>query len=159
VIHRGFLTPGEVAELVELWRKTPGFDVTAPRRTYNFHGCSAPIDLSLRVINILKSTVDFNYLDSFFLHYEAGQGCDAHVDARSFSRLNVLLMKPPVGGVFRLDGAEQALEVGDAVLFNPGKQYHAVSKVEEGERLIWSMGLGTKPSAVLQARNRMPTPG
>jgi hypothetical protein len=150
VIHRGFLSPVEVSFLVSLWKRTPGKRV----RDYQFHGCQAPVDLTFRTLDLLTSaSPEAKFLDSFFIHYLPNFGIAPHVDARSWSRVNVLLIKPPLGGQLIIEGEVQDMDVGDAVVFEPRLQEHMVTPVVEGERLIWSLGLSNGPSPTVSARN------
>lgn len=157
-IHKGFLSADEVSEMVALWKRTPGFDATMPGRAYDYHGLgSAPIHLTLKVLELVDAKdPEAKYLDSFFLHYRHGQSCLGHTDARSAARVNVLLIKPPFGGEFVINGRVHEMDVGDAVAFEPRKDVHSVTPVMHGDRLVWSMGLGTRPTEVVQARNRLP---
>lgn len=145
--------------MIALWKRTPGFDASIKgRREYDYHGVSAPMHLTLRVLELLDpKNPDAKYLDSFFLHYRTAQGCWAHRDPRSSTRVNVLLIKPPLGGEFVVDGRVNPMDVGDAIVFEPSKDVHGVTPCVGGSRVIWSMGLGTKPTEVVQARNRLPS--
>lgn len=157
-IYKNFLSSKEVSNLLDLWKKTPGFDATTAGRAHSFYGCSAPMELTLRALELLDAgNPDAKYLDSFFLHYAEQQGCDDHTDSRSLTRVNVLLVKPARGGVFSVNKEDLPMDVGDAVVFEPCDDVHSVSLIEKGERVVWSMGLGRRPAGVVQARNRKPT--
>jgi hypothetical protein len=81
--------------------------------------------------------------DVWLLQYGDGAFIPPHVDppltdGARHGRLNAIIATGG-GGVLVLDGAEVPLAPGDAVVFRPDTQRHAVTPVI-GERLVWSVG-------------------
>jgi hypothetical protein len=81
--------------------------------------------------------------DAWLLRYPDGAHIAAHtdpaMDGHRHVRLNALLQAPVEGGELTLGGEVVVLEVGDAIVFAPDAQAHAVSRVR-GERLLLSVG-------------------
>jgi hypothetical protein len=81
--------------------------------------------------------------DVWLLHYGDGAFIPPHVDppltdGAHHGRLNAIIAAAG-GGVLILDGAEVPLAPGDAIVFRPDVQRHAVTPVV-GERFVWSVG-------------------
>jgi hypothetical protein len=83
--------------------------------------------------------------DRWLLRYVRGTHVPPHTDPPLASgqehwRLNGIVRAAGRGGVLALDGRTIELALGDAVVFRPDACRHEVSLVEEGERLVWSVG-------------------
>ncbi len=83
--------------------------------------------------------------DRYLLRYELGASVPPHIDpplseGRNHVRLNAVIRQSIRGGVLVLDGEEIALSEGDAVVFRPDLQSHAVTTIDDGSRLLWSIG-------------------
>lgn len=146
-VIRSLYAPNEVAGLVDLYRESKARATRRGRDQYLFARCVDPpgylVDRALAYLPLVSSAP---FLDSFFIGYCAGQGIAKHTDERSELRLNVLIVEPIVGGILTVDGAEVHIGVGDAVIFSPRTMEHSVSKVEMGERVIWSVGRTRSPA-------------
>lgn len=83
------------------------------------------------------------YWDAYIIRYTDGAHIPDHVDpaqhARRHRRLNALLAAPASGGDLAIDNVLVALAVGDAVLFEPDREVHRVSRVD-GTRFVFSVG-------------------
>lgn len=82
--------------------------------------------------------------DVWLLRYPHGASIPPHVDpsprdGHGHHRLNAVIVAPSAGGELTLDGVPCPLGAGDAVVFRPDVQRHALSAVD-GERLVWSVG-------------------
>jgi hypothetical protein len=145
-VIRHFLAPLEVDALSALWEqiKPLGWVVRRnQRRAYHFTPAgAAPADLLARALRRLGMVARF---DSFFLHYDDGDSCPPHRDRRSRRRLNVLLRAPTAGGILVIEHQPIEMGVGDAVVFEPQRLLHEVTRVH-GERLIWSVGRVLTPA-------------
>lgn len=82
-------------------------------------------------------------LDCYLLKYPKGSGVKYHTDPvpgyRHF-RLNIMLRKPVKGGHFRIRGYA-IINWEFLKLFRPDIRPHAVEVVQEGERLVLSLGI------------------
>ena len=73
----------------------------------------------------------------YFGRYPTGTQCLPHVDPENLT-LIVELQSAGAGGRLLIEGEDQNLSVGDAVLFR-GEYMHQVTEVTEGERLSVSV--------------------
>jgi 2OG-Fe(II) oxygenase superfamily len=84
-----------------------------------------------------------DYWDAYIIRYPDGAYVPDHVDAAKFGRrhrrLNALLEPATSGGALSIDDVLVELAVGDAVLFDPDREVHRVSRVV-GVRLVFSVG-------------------
>lgn len=141
-VLRDFLTPAEVEELAAEWLKVRSSGWTVARggsRSYEFVPCLTQFAVTQRALALLPKEPWCPHTDSFFLNYLDGDKTPIHRDGRSGSRLNACLKAPDDGGVFTVGRSRVDLRCGDAVVFAPARETHAVSKVV-GQRLIWSVG-------------------
>ena len=91
----------------------------------------------------LKMLGDPMLYDAWVLRYPVGAEIPAHVDPNiegmCHVRINAIALGSE-GGVLYVDGAEVALDHGDAYVFRPDVMKHMVTKVERNERLVLSVG-------------------
>ena len=82
--------------------------------------------------------------DAYLLAYPTGSSIPPHVDLVADGwrhlRLNAVIMQASQGGELTIDGIVVPLAVGQAVVFSPDREVHAVSEIVHGERLLWSVG-------------------
>jgi 2OG-Fe(II) oxygenase superfamily len=84
-----------------------------------------------------------HYWDVYLIRYTDGAHIPDHVDAaqlgRRHRRLNALLAPADAGGALYIDDALVELGIGDAVVFEPDREVHRVSRIA-GVRLVFSVG-------------------
>lgn len=85
------------------------------------------------------------FWDAYLLYYPTGAFIPKHRDEASVVgmkhyRLNALVTLPKNGGIFIADDEVVNWDIGDAVLFKPDCVIHEVTRIEDGERLVWSVG-------------------
>lgn len=81
--------------------------------------------------------------DLWLLRYPEGSEIDWHhdpVEDKRHYRLNIELSRPEKGGKF-VPAMPPIFSVGRAVLFRPDENWHKVTKIERGSRLVLSLGL------------------
>ena len=83
--------------------------------------------------------------DRYLLRYDAQDRAPEHLDeapdaSSEHHRLNALIQAGQ-GGRFVLEGEVIELQVGDAVVFRPDLQPHAVEPMQGGVRLVFSVGV------------------
>ena len=140
-----FLSPAEVAELrlragtATGWtagRQGTGYDILPLKSEL------ASSDLVRRALARIGTPFE-DYWDVYFIRYLDGAHIPEHVDAaqhgKRHRRINAVLAQAASGGELFVDGAKIELRVGDAVLFEPDLEVHAVTKVS-GARLLFSVG-------------------
>ncbi len=139
-----FLSAAEIAALRALdtgagWlagRQGTGYDKLPLRDPLHDHPVVA------RAIAALGTPFE-DYWDVYLLRYPDGAHIPDHVDAAQYGkrhrRLNAMLAEPTAGGELVIDGAHVPLAVGDAVLFEPDREVHHVTRVV-GVRLMFSVG-------------------
>ncbi len=145
-ILRGFLSPGEVAELCERARTADGWTAGRQHTGYDIlplrPELPATSTLVARALAQLGTPFE-DYWDVYFIRYTDGAHIPPHTDAaqhgKRHRRINAVLTQAPVGGELLIDGARIELAVGDAVLFHPDTEVHEVTKVG-GPRLLFSVG-------------------
>lgn len=143
-----FCTPEDLEQLIELWKLGSGAGWKA-RGSYIFTPCRHPPQaLVERARPFLLLSDTLLHMDSFFIHYVAQSALATHTDPRSVLRLNVQVVKASVGGQFVVNDEVLSMEAGDAVVFNPNTEPHGVTKLLQGERLVWSLGR-TNPIKIL----------
>ena len=79
----------------------------------------------------------------YFIFYPVDTLMHEHTDSypqANYWRIGILLKQDCVGGIFKLEGKELELEVGDMYIFHANKLKHEVTKITEGERLIIASG-------------------
>lgn len=144
-----FLSYEEVDEIKRLATEVEdvGWRLKDKRRAYQFVPVVAPpAHLVARALDVLpKWDKEVRaFIDSFFIHYKDGDYTKPHKDQRSGYRLNVLIVEP-VSGDLWINGKVVKMFTGDAVVFSPDSEEHAVTPIK-GERLIWSVGLAKTPA-------------
>lgn len=84
-----------------------------------------------------------HYWDVYLIRYADGSHIPPHRDeaqhGRRHRRLNALLAAPRAGGVLSIDGTRIDLAIGDAVVFDPDRETHEVTRVA-GTRVMFSVG-------------------
>lgn len=81
--------------------------------------------------------------DAYFIKYPTGSLSPSHLDpvpGFEHRRVNMILRMPPKGGVLTVDGVEYDLLERDAYTFSPDREWHGVSAVDEGERIVFTVG-------------------
>ena len=146
MIVRAFAAPAEVAVLRALdgaWqpgRQGTGYEKLPLRDALANHPIVHPIVARARA---LLGTPFEDYWDVYLIRYRDGAHVPPHRDAaehgRRHRRINVVLVAPRAGGELAIGGAAVALGVGDAIVFEPDREEHAVSPVV-GERVVFSVG-------------------
>lgn len=142
----GFLTSSELDALIELERDltfAPGRQGTGYEKAAVDARAHPQITaLLLRSQRALGMTEGADF-DCWLLRYPAGSEIPPHRDDAPRNaehwRLNAAVVQPAEGGELTVDGARVALAPGDAIVFRPDAQTHAVSRVS-GVRLVWSVG-------------------
>jgi hypothetical protein len=84
----------------------------------------------------------FSFADCHLLKYPTGSEIKPHVDevdGKKHYRLNIVLRKAKVGGVFSCE--KSIINFPRVKLFRPDLYEHSVSKIEDGERLVLSFGV------------------
>jgi hypothetical protein len=150
---RGWLSTAEVARLrhraitLSPWiagRQGTGYDKALLRDATD----PDDVALLLRALDVVapdreRVGGDWQLWDAWLLRYPAGAHIAPHTDpameGHRHVRLNALLTAPEAGGQLLIDELPYALEVGDAIVFRPDVQRHAVSEVSS-ERLLFSVG-------------------
>jgi hypothetical protein len=136
----GFATPAELTALKIIAAEAPAIlvHVLAEGREQTFHKIFLPeaamVDLLARA-HIALGIRDGDVVRHFLLRYPTGNQAPKHIDTDCEKRLVLLVQAPTAGGVLRIDGVDQDMYPGDAVIFNPSKTLHSVSEVI-GERLV-----------------------
>lgn len=142
---RGFLS---VDDRVALGAVTGGFVAGRQGTGYEklaLRGDPAVDALVARSLAVLDVDAGSPFWDAYLLRYPTGAGVPAHVDVPEVTgvghhRLNALVRAGDGGGVLSIGGVVVDLAVGDAVVFRPDVDEHAVTPVRAGERLVWSVG-------------------
>lgn len=84
--------------------------------------------------------------DAYIIKYPEGSSIPPHtdpVDGNKHYRLNLVLKKARVGGLFSC--SKPLLAVGQRLfLFRPDEQEHQVSEIEKGSRWVLSVGLAVR---------------
>ena len=78
--------------------------------------------------------------DCYFIKYPIGSEVDEHTDpvkGKRHYRLNIILTKPVLGGVFIKNGRQRKSRIQ---FFRPDKDNHQVTRVMLGERKVLSFG-------------------
>ncbi len=84
----------------------------------------------------------FGGIDAYIIRYNVGDSIPAHTDpvsGKKHFRLNVELKKATLGG--RLCVKNPILRIGRLCLFRSDVSRHAVTRVNEGQRVVLSLGL------------------
>ncbi len=135
-----FLSPADIAELLardtgDGWkpgRQGTGYDILPLARDA----------LAYRALAHVGTPFE-DYWDVYLIRYRDGSHIPPHTDdaqhGRRHRRLNALLTAPRAGGELWIAGARVSLAVGDAVVFEPDRDVHSVTRVD-GERLLFSVG-------------------
>lgn len=83
------------------------------------------------------------HYDAWLLHYPVGSEIPPHTDpaheGKCHVRLNALVVAG-AGGMLTLEGEELPLNEGDAYIFRPDIVEHSVAPIEDGSRLVLSVG-------------------
>lgn len=146
-----FLSPGDVELLVRLARD-PARTWDAGRQGTGYHRSAVTGPeverLATRSLEAIWPGPRHGH-DVWLLRYPPGSHIPPHVDpplvgGAYHARLNAVIVAPPAGGMLVIDGVEVALAVGDAVVFRPDVERHAVTTTQ-GERLVWSVGCNYEP--------------
>ena len=140
-----FLTLAEQDQLLQLanlntWE--PGRHETGYQKLAV--GDLAPRSLIEKTLALLAPYEPLGW-DCFLLRYPIYSEIPAHRDpplAEGWRhlRLNAVVRQSMMGGVLFLDGSAVPLEEREAILFWPDQSLHRVSRIEQGERLLWSVG-------------------
>lgn len=146
---RAFLLPAERALLVEI-AAADDADFAPGRQHTGYQKLGVRDDARLlplieRSLAQLGMPSSSPFWDAWLLRYPRGSSIPAHTDVPEASgvghhRLNALVTAPDAGGILVVDGSVVDLGVGDAIVFRPDLQEHAVSAIEGGARLVWSVG-------------------
>jgi hypothetical protein len=141
-VLRGFASAREIDELRgyanrDGWRagrQGTGYETLSLR--------DVPHPIVARALALIGEPFE-DFWDVYLIRYNDGAHIPDHVDeaqhGRQHRRLNVLLEEARAGGELRIAGAIVELSVGDAVLFDPDRDVHTVSRVE-GTRMLFSVG-------------------
>lgn len=81
-------------------------------------------------------------MDCYILSFPKDSYIQPHidkVDKLKHYQLNVILKKPKKGGKFRSE--KTILNINRIIFFRPDLNIHSVSKIEEGLRIVLSIGL------------------
>ena len=82
--------------------------------------------------------------DLWLLKYPEGSEIDWHddpvEDGQSHFRLNIELSRPEEGGEFK-SALPPLLSIGRATLFRPDENWHRVTQIKRGSRLVLSLGV------------------
>jgi hypothetical protein len=73
---------------------------------------------------------------------------DKNLDGLIHTRINVMIKKPPIGGNPIISGKELQINQGDIWLSIAGKERHASTPINGGERIIVSFGGLVKESSL-----------
>jgi hypothetical protein len=95
---------------------------------------------SYKKIKLLESKL-FAF-DCYLLYYPVDSAISSHVDEVQLGnhyRLNIELKKAKEGGHFLLSG-KPIFKFWRTVCFRPDKQFHSVSNIKKGYRLVLSIG-------------------
>jgi len=79
--------------------------------------------------------------ECLFLYYPTGVEMHEHLDpdpGHAHWRVNVVLHPATVGGLLVMDGEQVPLQAGDAYLFRADLVPHAITPIEDGERIVWT---------------------
>lgn len=146
----GFLSPAERAALVA--RADVNVDAFVGGRQaggYQKHALVDVDDAIAAVVDRARAALaipaGWAFADAWLLRYPRGASIPPHIDppeapGMQHVRLNAIVRAPARGGVLTVDGAVVALAEGDAVVFRPDAHEHAVSVVDDGARLVFSVG-------------------
>jgi hypothetical protein len=147
----GFLTPTEQMQLLDL-ANTMGWEPGRQQTGYQklSLGQEAPRPLLDKTLALLAPYQPLAW-DCFLLRYPMHSEIPPHIDPPLVGgwrhlRLNAVVRQSMMGGVLFLEDQEVRLVERDVVLFWPDRSRHSVSRIERGERLLWSVGcnyLGT----------------
>ena len=83
--------------------------------------------------------------DFYILKYSVGSEIPAHTDPvsdRNHYRLNIIVRKPKKGGEFFCE--KTIINTDRIKLFRPDLYKHSLTKIEEGERYVLSIGWALK---------------
>lgn len=89
------------------------------------------------------------YFDAYILRYPTGSQIPAHrdpVEGRAHYRLNLVLWRPTVGGEFQCHSS--IFQGSRVTLFRPDLHVHSVSPIQEGSRLVLSLGMSRRSSNI-----------
>lgn len=110
-------------------------------------------DIVSKTITAMAITARLDYcptkFDCYILKYPEGSSIPYHRDDAPFKskhwRLNAIISSPDEysGGELVLEDRYVEMFSGDAVIFRPDRIFHAVTKVTEGTRYVWSVGMLT----------------
>lgn len=89
---------------------------------------------------ILKFNKRFLF-DMLLINYPKGSSIPLHNDPEVRWRLNIELSKPKSGGYLMVEEKAVIWSWKRILLLDP-QYYHQVTKIEEGRRLIFSIGIG-----------------
>ena len=81
--------------------------------------------------------------DLYLFHYPQGSWIPKHKDPAKYGphfRLNLEIVRPKKGGVFKCQNVVFSCFNGRLFLFRADANYHSVSKIEEGSRWVLSFG-------------------
>lgn len=141
-----FLSPREriaIASLAKAAARDGGFEAGRQGTGYekrNLLETMAAERLVKRCLQVLGEPVLF---DAWLLRYPVGSEIPVHTDppieGLCHVRINALALAG-AGGILYVDGAEVALDAGDAYLFRPDVMRHMVTPVAGNERLVLSVG-------------------
>ena len=83
--------------------------------------------------------------DCYFLRYPEKSHIPLHLDDAPFGkehrRFNLILLQPYKGGELYVEGHRIDLLPGDAYIFRPDKEEHEVRLIQDGVRLVWTVGV------------------
>lgn len=146
-VLKAFLSPDEVAALrARAERETEGWKPGRQHTGYSILPLRSMMgrDSPLVARGLARVGTPFeDYWDVYFIRYDDGAFIPPHTDpaehGKTHRRINAVLAQPERGGELSVAGATIDLAVGDAVLFSPSAEEHAVSRVH-GRRLLFSVG-------------------
>lgn len=145
ILH-GFLSPRErmaIAALARSGAKRGAFEPGRQGTGYEKLDVRELPAAERLIRRCVKELGDPLLFDAWLLRYPVGSEIPVHTDPPApglhHVRLNALAITGS-GGVLYIDGAEVPLDGGDAYLFRPDLMRHQVTRVEQNERLMWSVG-------------------
>lgn len=87
-----------------------------------------------------------DFWDCYLIRYDVGQYIPSHKDdvalfGKRHHRLNAMVKLAEEGGDFIINGSKAEFPLGSAIDFFPDDEEHEVTKVEKGQRLVFTVGI------------------
>lgn len=147
VIH-GFLANYDIALLLNYaetgnaWtkgRQDTGYNILFLKDQY---GAQYLIDRA----KALLGPIFEDFWDCYLIRYNVGEFIPSHKDdvalfGKRHRRLNAMVKLADEGGDFIINGSKVEFPLGAAIDFFPDDEEHEVTKVEKGQRLVFTVGI------------------